>query len=516
MKKNQIFQKKGYKCLTMLFFSLLYFATTSYGQEGNTFFTILANNTTLSEIGQQRHLSTKKSELVEKTWIVNINPIQDHINQGQLTITLPDEGGTYTFKSYFVDANDNATTYYWLGEGSGFVGSLKIAKYESGYAGYIEILEGNQYFSFTSLSGGETLLVKYKPTLQENMSCGMTEGEEIPDEDEIDEMAEGGNCYSGNNIRVLVLFTNAADVLGNPTLVAADLMADFSSSLSNSSISTSDVSFSLAGVRKLSSFQENPLDIGQDVNKLAINQEAITHRNQTQADVVLLLTDDVYPGFAGLARGIAVANKNAFALIAINSQVAQSSGIHEIGHLIGARHQKSNNCPQPDADDKPNNNHGFVTNGTDRTIMATNSCPNTRRLNWSNPDVSIAGNPTGNRQSNNANKLRKRATKVSCFQPSPSNYVPSPFTVSFTGPTLLSYTNPYQWNAVISGTASNVSYVWETSPNGLNNWTQVGTGSTFFTLNPGAFPCWFVLKVTATDANGNVKSYNQVITRNPC
>lgn len=81
---------------------------------------------------------------------------------------------------------------------------------------------------------------------------------------------------------------------------------------------------------------------------------------------------------------------------------------------------------------------------------------------------------------------------------------------------------PFQWTASVLGSPPQpVSYVWEITPNGINNWTQVGTGNSYsipstihIPLSPT--PCWFTLRVTVTDANGGTNSFALNVNVFPC
>ena len=96
--------------------------------------------------------------------------------------------------------------------------------------------------------------------------------------------------------------------------------------------------------------------------------------------------------------------------------VANVSFAHELGHLLGARHN-----PEADPSTSPYPyGHGYQQPaGPWRTVMAyacaTTTCP--RLEHWSNPNVSISGRPTGTAATHdNARVLNERAGTVAALR----------------------------------------------------------------------------------------------------
>ncbi|RNC68070.1 MAG: hypothetical protein ED859_11620 [Desulfuromonadales bacterium] len=137
-------------------------------------------------------------------------------------------------------------------------------------------------------------------------------------------------------------------------------------------------------------------------------------RKQYAADVaVLLISRDEY---CGLASDIMAKASNAFAVVSNQCATGYYSFGHEIGHLMGARHDPANdNTSTPFA-----YGHGYQNlAGKWRTVMAYN-CPGgcTRVNNWSNPSVKYGGAPTGTVSLNdNARVLNQTTPIVAAFYP---------------------------------------------------------------------------------------------------
>jgi len=140
--------------------------------------------------------------------------------------------------------------------------------------------------------------------------------------------------------------------------------------------------------------------------------EIHTLRDKHGADVGILIVDD--PMGCGLSIRVAADEKDAFAAVHHECGATMHTLSHEIGHLIGARHDRAlDNTPQPFP-----YGHGFV-NGTDwRTIMSyKDSCDNCeRRPVWSSPDVKIDGVAAGDASTNNAKVIKEQASRVARFR----------------------------------------------------------------------------------------------------
>lgn len=172
-----------------------------------------------------------------------------------------------------------------------------------------------------------------------------------------------------------------------------------------------------------------------DVNRLqnptdGFMDNAHTLRNTFAADVVVLLVENLN-NLCGEAFNIMnpVSNafeKSAFAVVQRdNCATGNFSFGHELGHLMGARHDW-------DADSTNNSpfafNHGFVrrnpsntTTNPWRTIMGVRGNSGTVRIQfWSNPNINFAGDPmgvaTGSRPANNARTLNETAATVANFR----------------------------------------------------------------------------------------------------
>ena len=135
-------------------------------------------------------------------------------------------------------------------------------------------------------------------------------------------------------------------------------------------------------------------------------------RNEKRADVVALIVDDA--SGCGLSTRVAADADEAFVVVHHSCAALTYSLAHEIGHIIGARHDRAldqNTSPFPYG-------HGFVNGTKWRDIMSykasCNGCP--RLPFWSNPTITIRGEAGGAINTDNARVILEQAERVARFR----------------------------------------------------------------------------------------------------
>jgi hypothetical protein len=135
-------------------------------------------------------------------------------------------------------------------------------------------------------------------------------------------------------------------------------------------------------------------------------------RNKHKADVAVLIVDDA--AGCGLATRVYAEADEAFSVVHHDCAALTYTVAHEIGHLIGARHEISIDktmTPFPYG-------HGYVNGTKWRDIMSyRESCDGCPRVPvWSSPKVLIKGEPAGTAEQDNARVIAEQAARVAAFR----------------------------------------------------------------------------------------------------
>jgi hypothetical protein len=222
-------------------------------------------------------------------------------------------------------------------------------------------------------------------------------------------------------IRVLVLYTTAArnsvSNIRNTVLLAIDE--------TNQSFSNSGMNYEVELVYTAET-NYTEVDIDTDMDRFAINgdgymDEVHSLRDKYSADVCVLLNNDSQ--WCGVADAIGATSSTAFCVVkAYSCATGYYSFGHEIGHLLGCRHDTyvdNTSTPYPYG-------HGYIApNKSWRTIMAYgNGCSNCPRLQyWANPNVTYGGVAMGTAGTNNTTRVWNEQTPTVLAFKQPANSV---------------------------------------------------------------------------------------------
>ena len=215
------------------------------------------------------------------------------------------------------------------------------------------------------------------------------------------------------------------DVMVAYTGKAASYYADIKHDLVDLAIEEANESFRISGldhikVRLVHAYETDYVEQAEHFEHLyrmvdrgdGYMEEVHKMRDKHRGDVVVLIVDDAKG--CGLATRVYADADEAFAVIHHECAATTYSLAHEIGHLIGARHDLNLDkimTPFPYG-------HGFVSGSSWRDIMSyKESCGGCPRVPvWSSPLVKIRGEAAGTPNLDNARVIREQAARVAAFR----------------------------------------------------------------------------------------------------
>jgi Metallo-peptidase family M12 len=135
-------------------------------------------------------------------------------------------------------------------------------------------------------------------------------------------------------------------------------------------------------------------------------------RDKYRADVAVLIVDDA--NGCGLSTRVFASADEAFSVVHHECAATTYSLVHEIGHLIGARHDLN----MDDNKTPFTYGHGYVNGTKWRDIMSyKESCGGCIRLPvWSGPKTVVNGEPAGSAELDNARVIMEQAARVAGFK----------------------------------------------------------------------------------------------------
>jgi|AntRauTorcE11898_2_1112593.scaffolds.fasta_scaffold05897_1 hypothetical protein len=489
--KNLMAKRMKMSSLIVILFSLQFalFAQT----QGDYITPIDIQSVNLNEIQKTKFERLEKNPEYKSLQFVEIGKLQDYIKNSELTFNIPGKGEEYVALVKEFEYT-SPTEYVWKGDLIDQYGSIVVFCEKGNVFGHIVI--ENQEYEFQSFED-KTIFIEFDHEYLSKSKCGVKhKPDEIQSNHDLYDNGLNGKSCTGL-VRILVLYTSAAQSsvsnIYNTATLAVNQVSD---ALNNSDVSWVDLHVVKASTAHLN-FTENPDDYINDLFRLRNNTQAQQLRNQYQADLVVLLTDNVYPPIYGVAY-IGPLEAGAYSIVEAPHATPNYTFAHEVGHLFGCLHEEDTNSPGVTGDyEFP---HKFETGWWFwkkkwRTILQTNAWSSyTRIQNYSNPDVNHNNKATGTSTHDNARKLEEESCTVENFRP----YNPPP-SVYISGPSKGNNSGTYTWTAYGSGGQTPYTYLWKYSLDGTNYNGTFGTGQS---VN-GQLPLDndLYLKVIMTDNN---------------
>lgn len=386
-----------------------------------------------------------------------------------------------------------ADKFSWRGVPPSFGATVKLDVYDGNVIGVIQTLDF--HYTIEPLGGGLHALIEIDHTKfkADGEPVVLSDGPMQPERDRGGKGKTGMYTVLSNpEIDILVFYTT------NAKNAAYDIEASIASALglANDSFSSSLISASLNLVAMVEVSYTESDSLAEDLTRLMLPNDwhmdnIHTYRNFFGADVVMLIVDSA-DNLCGRAYWNVPYSSFAMGVVQ-HDCIAGYTITHEIGHIIGAGHEKVETS-------NPffSYGHGYVySTGNWRTVMATNGNPEPRINYWSNPDKYLSGIPMGtSSDEDNARIWDLRAADVADFEdPVTPPGAPS---VTIDGPTLMMEYDTERFDADVTGGGTPLSYQWYYKHDTDLYWTPVGFNASYYNHTAGS-PDAEWLKVEVTD-----------------
>jgi hypothetical protein len=363
----------------------------------------------------------------------------------------------------------------------------------------------DSFYEIIALNTTYSILAKVNKSITQNvLDCGQV-GSINPNFAPKSNIKIANRSNEPCTIKILFLYTNAAALkfthhgLNQKTTSG---IAQTNQAFSNSYIS--NVRVEKVAVLPFPGFMENSTSIVPDMVSIVVNPVIASLRDAYSADVVCVVTDGNYPDFAGYS-GVMPASTGggfidnlgapmqnlAFMIVEGYSFNANFTFSHELGHIIGCRHQTNAVYFDNASDDDGTIEHGynwvegqFLCKDFHCSIMHTQNSNYDRVLNYSNPNVLRSGSPTGTTNSeNNASWINNlNGCIVANYYEDPT---PIPLGARIEGEEFLCKPNIGNY-LVLPSVQGSYTFEWHKSTNGVN-WGQIIGNNQSININSGSF-----------------------------
>jgi len=510
------------KIKTLLIVAFAIFSSNIFGQE------YLIKESSL----KMRDLRAKESkefariqsnEMYTDHYLVEMGSLAKTQSKDAVSILIPQSDcGTLTFRAKSVEYNSEKD-YSWHGTLDSTLkepvcgcvtGSLTLVSSKYGKIGHIMV--GELVYELLQIGDDRFLLGKLDSSSKvfSKKECAVSHKAPINNTTiKSPKKAQKGQSTCCT-VRCIVFYTPAALALEGSVAAINNrvnlAITQTNTALANSDIGSCDLTIELTSVNPYflptATGAENPDDIFGDVTAMANDSNpggAQNFRDGDDADIVVLLTGDVYNDFAGAVVPLDHPNRdNAYAIVEAGSATTgRFTFAHEVAHLFGGLHDEA---------------HDFKTGAflcfggtTRRTILRVMAAGQVRIQHYSNPDVDFEGKRTGKNNRNNADIILTNACTVAEFRDTVE-----PFTVTISGADSgCPCEDLHQYvNFTSGGTpGATFNYSWFVSSD-ETNWTSLaGASSSIYVAMPCIAGDGIFLRVDVSDNFGNTDSFTRYL-----
>ena len=496
---------------------------------------------------QERYEALSDTNYSVGVKFVEVGDLRDIQNDGLLRFTLPGGTDTLTASTEMVEEFPNGD-FSWAGKTQDSLEEqIFLTKVGDKWGGIY--FGGHSVFEVTHLDSTVYAFVERK-----NTGEPICPGPEISTPWDVTVEPTNPECTEDYNtcpamISILIIMTPEAkqEVLakfGSLEFFRINAQGMVNAAFLNSDIPNKSVRVTM--IEKSGFVFSSPQNADDDLAALITWAES--ERDQYKSDLVFLLTPERYPRLGGFAP-VGPDSDFAFGVVETTNFFLDGAFPHEVGHLLGCRHNWGANWGD---DNEEVCEHGFrhlvlvdipgeeigriqsfetlvtvpfgFSNGDPYIVIHNNKLyelvgRDRVIINYSNPDISYQGIPTGRRgplPANNARLIRNTACDVASFYPTQDLAV-----LVGTSQTGCSYQRTFTANIMQPGTGlpgqPPYSVTWHWNKTGIFSYHNylpavLGSGATI-TVNDPWCPVYFV-KCTVTSSDNIVTTRIIKVSRN--
>lgn len=314
-----------------------------------------------------------------------------------------------TFSKQSVETK-GADNFIWQGKLSDVPGTATLVVHDGNVTGTVQ--DGTDLYRIEPVGGGVHAIVKVDQSKFPPEHPPSFENKEREQRGSLQLQGAPANLHDGPvGIDVLVAYTPSAKA----SVADIDATIQLAVAEANQSYVNSGINIKL---NLVDSFQISYTETGKSFDTIladfVANSTVNQRRDSSGADLAALIINQT--DYCGLADDIMAKASTAFAVVHYSCATGYYSFAHELGHLMGARHDEAHDSTtSPFA-----YGHGFQHTASPawRTVMAYDCTGGCSRLQyWSNPNVNYSGQAMGTTGTNdNARVLNGTAVTVAGFR----------------------------------------------------------------------------------------------------
>jgi len=496
------------------FFAVAAIFAASTAAHAQNFFTNITDGAAGLSSDQTAKLANMRSNpIYSSVQMVQMANFATYQQDGHITINLPGEAPLTAYAStiqapsaslagnfvwegpfvYDVDTNNDG-----INDVKENAGNMVFYHQNGNYFGGFWTPSGNWY-ELMSFDNGKNVLVTYSAIAKNNThECGNPDA----DKPTTTERTSGTPC----NVlaRVMFVYTPEAEAqVPSITNLVNRCMGDLNGTINNDNgyAGNWNCKFELAGIHKIFTFPQDPSSENCKID-VAGNPEILTAADEMRADIIVYLAHDGFPSDNAWGNSFIFKPQTPVAIYRIDNANSNYGTIHEIGHVLGGRHQQHDLYPALAGDDTPVEAHGYKVNT--RKFLKTYVYQDImhelvgyeRTHIYSTPDQPYGGKAIGKVGTNDVfNTVLTNICTVSDIRPDTSIYFTAQITaptLALTGATLNLHCTPH------NGTPA-YTYKWQISTDG-DNWTVLSSTNDNATCTMPAQPHLYVM-CELTDLN---------------